>query len=646
MANKLNSGLAKANADKQLRNDAQVHGRRSSIGKRETTSSLSSGSQSSSSTTTVSGTSSSSLSSHSNITSNTSSSTSTSSSLDAQRRLNQQRNNRLISAAEKVPIPIVRKAAQAAKLAKKIKAAKDKKAGFLGNLLGSKSSTPSAAELEDAKGAEDRGEDYEPEDTEGRYSASLDRKTKQLFAAFVMGIVGICVFLCLITTSAITGGAKESYLASHDNPTEEELAQAYAIDAANGSNNNSSSSTGTTPGSSFASGGSIKTDSLSNVIMVGDSRTVMLCLDVYNGSSCETLGYKVGNTTFIAGVGESYVWFHGTALPMLKELLNSNPKSTVFINLGTNGFDDADKYAADYNQLAKDYPNANIIAVSVAPVIDAKVDEERDINTDANAVKFNNSLKGYLSSDVTYCDIYSQLKGKVDASDGIHYDEASDKLVDEAMKNCLVTSSSNSTGSSFSTLLSNGGTSESELNQKNIQQLVVVESSGSSANVSFYEKNGSNWTNDSGLNASGYVGSNGTTSSPAEGKSATPKGLYGVGDAFYQDTKPNTKLNIFQITSNTYWVDDPDSKYYNQKVEGTANKDWSSAEHMSEIDSYRYGFVINYNMNPVVSGAGSAIFFHVSHNSPTAGCVSVSEDKVLDYLARLDKSKNPYILII
>ena len=64
------------------------------------------------------------------------------------------------------------------------------------------------------------------------------------------------------------------------------------------------------------------------------------------------------------------------------------------------------------------------------------------------------------------------------------------------------------------------------------------------------------------------------------------------------------------------------------------------------IDSYRYGFVINYNMNPVVSGAGSAIFFHVSHNSPTAGCVSVSEDKVLDYLARLDKSKNPYILII
>ena len=67
---------------------------------------------------------------------------------------------------------------------------------------------------------------------------------------------------------------------------------------------------------------------------------------------------------------------------------------------------------------------------------------------------------------------------------------------------------------------------------------------------------------------------------------------------------------------------------------------------MSEIDSYRYGFVINYNMNPVVSGAGSAIFFHVSHNSPTAGCVSVSEDKVLDYLAKLDKSKNPYILII
>ena len=122
--------------------------------------------------------------------------------------------------------------------------------------------------------------------------------------------------------------------------------------------------------------------------------------------------------------------------------------------------------------------------------------------------------------------------------------------------------------------------------------------------------------------------------------------MYAVGDAFYQESKPATKLNAFKITSKTYWVDDPNSKYYNKRVEGISNKDWSSAEHMSEISSYKYGFVIEYNTNPIKKGAGSAIFFHISHNSPTAGCVSVSEDKVLAYLKKLDKSKNPYILII
>ena len=256
-------------------------------------------------------------------------------------------------------------------------------------------------------------------------------------------------------------------------------------------------------------------------------------------------------------------------------------------------------------------------------------------------------MKTKLSSDVIYCDVYSKLKGKVNApDDGVHYDEKSSKLFNDEMLNCIKNTGNSSSSSSFDSLLSKGGTSVSDLENKKINQLVIVESNGSTANVSFYEKESSGWKVDSSLNTSGYVGSNGTTSSPSEGKSATPKGLYGVGDAFYQSSVPSTKLNSFKITSNTYWVDDPNSKYYNQKVEGTANKDWSSAEHMSEISSYKYGFVINYNMNPVKKGAGSAIFFHVSHDSPTAGCVSVPESMVLSYLSKLDKSKNPYILII
>ena len=177
-------------------------------------------------------------------------------------------------------------------------------------------------------------------------------------------------------------------------------------------------------------------------------------------------------------------------------------------------------------------------------------------------------------------------------------------------------------------------------------QLIIVNSQGSSAVIDMYEKDkNGNWS-DLELTSYGYVGSNGVDEKSVEGDRKTPYGLFSVGDMFYIDDKPQTSLGSFRITSDTYWVDDPDSAYYNQRVEGTADMDWTSAEHMiSYYSSYKYGFVINYNMNPVVPGKGSAIFFHVGAE-PTAGCVAVSEYNMLSYLSVLDAAKNPYILIL
>ena len=143
----------------------------------------------------------------------------------------------------------------------------------------------------------------------------------------------------------------------------------------------------------------------------------------------------------------------------------------------------------------------------------------------------------------------------------------------------------------------------------------------------------------------GFVGHNGVTENMHEGGYATPKGLYSVGEAFYIDDKPTTGLDIFQITENTYWVDDPNSSMYNRRVEGRQKADWNSAEHMISFrPSYDYGFVIDYNTEAVYN-AGSAIFFHYS-GDPTAGCVGTSTKMVLRYLAALDKKLNPYILIV
>jgi L,D-peptidoglycan transpeptidase YkuD (ErfK/YbiS/YcfS/YnhG family) len=95
-------------------------------------------------------------------------------------------------------------------------------------------------------------------------------------------------------------------------------------------------------------------------------------------------------------------------------------------------------------------------------------------------------------------------------------------------------------------------------------------------------------------------------------------------------------LPAFAITGQTYWVDDPNSVYYNQRVEGTQNRDWRSAEHMIRHEElYGLGFVIGYNTRDIVPGAGSAIFFHRGDDY-TAGCVAAEGADLLGLLAALE----------
>lgn len=175
-------------------------------------------------------------------------------------------------------------------------------------------------------------------------------------------------------------------------------------------------------------------------------------------------------------------------------------------------------------------------------------------------------------------------------------------------------------------------------------QILLVESAGSRATIYFYEKNeAGSFTCDESLTSSGWVGKGGVGTA-SEYKPVTPFGLYPIEEAFYTGNKPSTGLSSFRITPDTYWVDDPSSRFYNQRVVGTADRDWNSAEEMY-ISDYRYGFVIGYNTRNIVPGAGSAFFFHV-YGQPTDGCVGTNEGAVLSILSKLNASKNPRILIV
>lgn len=193
-------------------------------------------------------------------------------------------------------------------------------------------------------------------------------------------------------------------------------------------------------------------------------------------------------------------------------------------------------------------------------------------------------------------------------------------------------------------VLTKSGTTQQQLNDKGCYQLVTVSSNGTKAEIRFYDRTGDTWTGNDTLTCSGYVGDNGVSTDIYEHCHATPKGCYPVGDAFYIGSKPETDLESFEITDGTYWVTDPDSKYYNQRVEGTGNKDWETAEKMITYEDYKRGFVVEFNTEAVYN-AGSAIFFRIGSKA-TAGGIALSQSNVESYLRNLDSTKNPYIIIV
>ena len=192
-------------------------------------------------------------------------------------------------------------------------------------------------------------------------------------------------------------------------------------------------------------------------------------------------------------------------------------------------------------------------------------------------------------------------------------------------------------------LLAAEGINFDRLTESGCRQLICVTAHRTAAQIRYFSCREGLWEEVDSLSCVGHVGSSGVREEKQEGDGATPTGLYPIREAFYIGQPPQTGLDAFEITPDTYWVDDPDSKFYNRKVEGTAQKDWTSAEHMIDYPVYRSGFTVGYN-EEASHNAGSAIFFHIGDH-PTAGCIATGEAMVLAYLEQLDRTANPHILI-
>jgi L,D-peptidoglycan transpeptidase YkuD (ErfK/YbiS/YcfS/YnhG family) len=180
------------------------------------------------------------------------------------------------------------------------------------------------------------------------------------------------------------------------------------------------------------------------------------------------------------------------------------------------------------------------------------------------------------------------------------------------------------------------------------RQMIVVQAIPGDyhATLIALERNGGSW--DRVFECPATIGKNGLAiaDDKREGDGKTPDGIYKLKRAFGYAATVTTGLDYRPVTDDDLWIDDPESPDYNRPVKRpTTAKSFEVLKRKDDL--YEFAVVIEYNTDPVKTGAGSAIFLHVwgGPDSPTAGCVSVDRDKMIQLLKWLDAKKLPKIQI-
>ena len=131
------------------------------------------------------------------------------------------------------------------------------------------------------------------------------------------------------------------------------------------------------------------------------------------------------------------------------------------------------------------------------------------------------------------------------------------------------------------------------------------------------------------------LGRSGIRAEKREGDGATPGGVFRLERMLWRAdrlARPKTRLPAISILPHMGWSDDPANFRYNRPV----NLPWpASAECLWRPDHlYDLVLVTSHNQNPVVPGAGSAVFVHLQRHDkgPTAGCIALQLADLLHLL--------------
>ena len=135
------------------------------------------------------------------------------------------------------------------------------------------------------------------------------------------------------------------------------------------------------------------------------------------------------------------------------------------------------------------------------------------------------------------------------------------------------------------------------------------------------------------------IGKGGFSSQKKEGDGCTPCGIFQITDIFYRQDKIKNLSSNFQlkkISPLDGWCDDPNHTKYNTQIKFPFS---NSAEKLFRKDGlYDIICVTNHNQNPIIPGAGSAIFIHIAQNnySATEGCIALKKDDLKEILLTIN----------
>ena len=137
------------------------------------------------------------------------------------------------------------------------------------------------------------------------------------------------------------------------------------------------------------------------------------------------------------------------------------------------------------------------------------------------------------------------------------------------------------------------------------------------------------------------LGKAGIKQKEREGDFITPKGKFKLIKIYYRSDrikKITSVLKKIKIKKNMGWCDDVSSNYYNKQIK--INKKFSHEKLYRKDNVYDIVVVLNYNLNPIIKGKGSAIFLHVAKKNynKTHGCIALKKNELLNLVSKIKRN--------